>query len=273
MRKSAEDILASYVDALRSIIYINHFDFLVIDELLKKIGQGVKFVEYNNALGALDFYTKEPKNEYDLESFLKTVMDEGFDHNMFIVLKDIHHEMNDIKIISLLKRIAEDNLYRDNYSCTVFIVSSQIVIPAELENYITVFDIPLPGNEEILSIVNDFVDDLEIQVPEEVLNEISLSFKGLNEFQIKQILNLAYQDGGCIDMDDKQLILEEKEQFIKKAGMLEIVRFKETINDIGGLEILKDWLKKKKNIFDNLDKAIKFGVDIPKGILIVGMPG
>ena len=66
--------------------------------------------------------------------------------------------------------------------------------------------------------------------------------KGLNEFQIKQILNLAYQDGGYIGEKDKYLILQEKEQFIKKSGMLEMVNFKESIDDIGGLENLKSWL-------------------------------
>ncbi len=55
--------------------------------------------------------------------------------------------------------------------------------------------------------------------------------------------------------------------------MLEIVSFNETIDDIGGLENLKEWLKKKAKVFSNLDKAIKFGVDIPKGIMIIGMPG
>ena len=47
----------------------------------------------------------------------------------------------------------------------------------------------------------------------------------------------------------------------------------ETIDDIGGLENLKEWLYKKECIFNQLDKATKFGVDIPKGIMIVGMPG
>ena len=55
--------------------------------------------------------------------------------------------------------------------------------------------------------------------------------------------------------------------------MLEIVNFTETIDDIGGLENLKEWLKKKAKVFANLDKAIKFGVDVPKGIMIIGMPG
>jgi len=273
MCKKFEDILASYIDALHPIIYINHFDFKVIDETLAKVAQGSKIVEFNNALGAIDFYTKSPTFECDLESFLKLSMDDGFENEIFIVLKDIHKNLNEPKIIALLKRIAEDNLYRDDYHATIFIVSSKTVIPFELENYITVFDIPLPTNVEIMNIIEEFEKDLNIVVEEDVKNDIALSFKGLNEFQIKQILNLAYQDGGYIDAKDKLLILKEKEQFIKKTGMLEIVSFNETIDDIGGLENLKEWLKKKAKVFSNLDKAIKFGVDIPKGIMIIGMPG
>ena len=142
-----------------------------------------------------------------------------------------------------------------------------------LEDLITVFDLPLPTVSEIKNIMIEFTKDLDIQVLEDVLSEIALSFKGLNEFQIKQILNLAYQDGGVLDFDDKQLILSQKEQLIKKAGLLEMIPVHETIDDIGGLENLKEWLYKKECIFNQLDKATKFGVDIPKGIMIVGMPG
>lgn len=211
--------------------------------------------------------------ECSSEQFLKLTMDDGFEHETFLILKDIHEELRNPKVIALLKRIAENDLYKDNYSATILIQSETIVIPRELENYITVFDIPLPTTAEILEIIHGFIADMQIPVEEDTINDIALSFKGLNEFQIKQILNLAYQDGGCIDKEDKLLILKEKEQFIKKAGMLEIVNFSETIDDIGGLENLKDWLQRKAYIFSNLDKAIKFGVDVPKGIMIIGMPG
>lgn len=273
MKRSTVNILASYIDALHPIIYINHFDFKVIDDAIARVGKGVKCVEFNNALGIVDFYNKSPMKECDLEQFLKLTMDDGFEQETFIVLKDVHGELNSPKIISLLKRIAENNLYNDEYSATIFILSETTVIPKELENYITVFDIPLPTTSEILTIINDFVADMDIVVDQEAIDEIALSFKGLNEFQIKQILNLAYQDGGCIDKDDKLLILKEKEQFIKKSGMLEIVNFSETVDDIGGLENLKEWLARKAKVFANLDKAIKFGVDVPKGIMIIGMPG
>lgn len=273
MKHSTVDILSSYVDALRPIIYINHFDFKVIDDAIKQIGSNVKIVEFNNALGLINFETKSPMLECDLEQFLKLTLDDGFEQETFLVLKDIHKELDNPRIISLLKKISEDNLYNENYNTTIFIISDTVVIPSELENYITVFDIPLPAIADILTIINEFISDLKIEVKQDIINDIALSFKGLNEFQIKQILNLAYQDGGCIDEEDKLLILKEKEQFIKKVGMLEIVNFSETVDDIGGLENLKEWLQRKAKIFANLDKAIKFGVDVPKGIMIIGMPG
>ena len=273
MKRSAENILASYIDALHPIIYINHFDFKVIDAAIAHVGQGAKCVEFNNALGLVDFKTKSPMKDCSLEEFLKLTMDDGFEQQTFLILKDVHRELDNPKVIAYLKRIAENNLYNENYSATIFIISEVTVIPRELENYITIFDIPLPTIDEIRGIIRAFITDMEIKVDADTIDEIALSFKGLNEFQIRQILTLAYQDGGCITRGDKALILKEKEQFIKKSGMLEIVNFSESIEDIGGLENLKDWLYRKAFIFRELDKAIKFGVDVPKGIMIIGMPG
>lgn len=273
MRKNTVDMLANYVEALHPVIYIKNFDFKVIDDAISRIDPNVKCVEFNNALGLINFKTKAPMEECDLEGFLRLVIDEGYDQQTFIILKDIHSELKNPKIIALLKRIAEKALYDEDYYATIFIISEVTVIPPELEDYITVFDIPLPTTSEILNIIHGFIKDMDISVKEDVVDEIALSLKGLNEFQIKQILNLAYQDGGRIDKDDKSLILQEKEQFIKKSGMLEIINFSENINDIGGLENLKKWLNRKAKIFANLDKAIKFGVDVPKGIMIIGMPG
>lgn len=282
MNNNTVNLLASYVEALYPIIYINHFDFKVIDDIIASIAGDRKIVEYNNGLGSVDFKTKSAMSamqECGLTKFLNDVkddgydQDDGYDHSTLIVLKDVHNQLDDPAVISLLKYIAERNLYNDEYSASIFIVSSKLHIPEELEDLITVFEIPLPDDSEIRNIILEFAQDLDIDIAEDVLNEITISFKGLNEFQIKQILNLAYQEGGCLDFYDKQLIFREKEQLVKKAGLLEMILVREDINDIGGLENLKDWLGKKERIFNQLDKAIKFGVDIPKGMMIVGMPG
>ena len=274
MEKTTVNRLASYVDALRPIIYMSHFDSQVIDEDIKQIREGASCVEFNNALGAIDFLDKQQLQECNLEQFLLHNLDEGFDQPTFLILRDIHKELQENpQVVALLKIIAEKAMYVEGCSTTIFIVSETVVIPQELENYITVFDIPLPVLTEIQEQIRQFIADLQIAVDDDIIRELAVSFKGLNEFQIRQILNLAYQDGGCIDREDKQLILSEKEQLIKKSGMLEMIRYSSSLEDIGGLEHLKTWLQRKAKIFANLDKAMTFGVDMPKGVLIVGMPG
>lgn len=274
--------LASYVDAFRPIIYINHFDFLEVKAVICSLNPSATCIEFDNATGrgrvSQDSKFSEPEPEsIGLYEFLDSVKDEGYDQETFLILKDVHNqicgEQRDFSIISLLKYISERTLYADDYHTTVFILSDVVAIPHELENYVTVVDYPLPDLKEIVTIVKTFAKDLEISVDESIVDTIALSLKGLTAFQITQILNLAYQNGGDLRKEDEPLIIEEKEQFVKKSGMLEIIRVKENVDDIGGLEILKDWLAQKAKIFSNLDQALKFGVDLPKGILIVGKPG
>ena len=127
---------------------------------------------------------------------------------------------------------------------------------------------------EIERIITDYVQDFQIpEIKDDVFNELVVSFKGLSDFEIRQILNLAYQQSGIIDAKDKNLVLNEKEQIIKKSGILEILPINSKMNDVGGLVNLKKYLHNKSSIFNNLGEARKFGIDLPKGILIVGMPG
>lgn len=94
MKNSARDLIASYIDALYPIIYINHFDFKIIDEIIADITDNRKIVEYNNGLGIVDFKTKSTMKECDLYNFLNLVKDDGYEHAMFIVLKDVHNQLD-----------------------------------------------------------------------------------------------------------------------------------------------------------------------------------
>lgn len=266
--------LTSYIEALRPIIYIPTFDFNAFDKLISEINisTNIKIYEYNDGLGYVNFNTKLLVTSYSIEQFL-SLFTTSNNLSAFLVLKDIHHHLYDPKVISLLKTIALKNIYTENYSVTIFIVATKQIIPVELEKLITVFDTPLPGKQDIIKIIKTFAVDNQLEIEDAIIDELSLYLKGFSEFEIIQILDLAYQSSGAIEKKDLKLVLEEKEQIIKKTGMLEILSYNETINDIGGLEILKKWLSNKGEIFKRLDEAMKYGVDIPKGIMIVGMPG
>lgn len=116
MKKSSRELLASYIDALYPIIYINHFDFKVIDEMIADIVEDRKILEYQNGLGAVDFENKALEQECDLSGFLHVIKDDGYSSSILLVLKDVHDELKKPEIISLLKYIAERNMYNEDYN-------------------------------------------------------------------------------------------------------------------------------------------------------------
>jgi SpoVK/Ycf46/Vps4 family AAA+-type ATPase len=69
------------------------------------------------------------------------------------------------------------------------------------------------------------------------------------------------------------MILRQKKGMVKKSGLVELIDTPESLDSIGGLDDLKNYLKEKANIFHNLSEALKYGVSMPKGVFLVGMPG
>lgn len=273
--------LTNYIEALRPIIYLEHFDFHMTDELISEASKrvkGTKVIEYNDAYGCVYFDTKIPMSaEITLKSFLEIFAEES--GNIFLVLKDMHNALDktsslyDPKIIALLKSVAMKRMFSDDCNITIFLVSPVLVLPKELEKIITVFNIPLPNEDEVKQILTDYEESYNTEIKTEDKNDIVLSLKGLTEFEIRQILFLAYSQSGNFDRSSIKLVLREKEQIIKKSGIVEIISSNLDMNAVGGLENLKKYLNDKSKIFSNLGEAQKFGIDLPKGILIMGMPG
>src|ERR1019366_8105511 len=68
-----------------------------------------------------------------------------------------------------------------------------------------------------------------------------------------------------------EIVAREKAQAVKKNGLLELIEAKESLDSIGGLDVLKEWLLKRRNAFSQ--RAIEYGLPTPKGLLIIGIPG
>ncbi|MEI0566566.1 AAA family ATPase [Brachyspira pulli] len=280
MRNELKEKLIEYIEALRPIIYINHFDFKKIDNIIFDASSGYKVYEWVNSSLACEWIKDEEEDKInkcpsnvggDLKSFLK--MKHNTKLKYFIVLKNINEYLKDPEVISWILDIAYKRMNDDDYHVTIFIVSTVFYIPSEIEKYTTILDIPFPTENDINFILDEYIKTYNLKIEDIEKLELISSLKGLSEFEIRQILNLAYNKGGTLSLEDKTLILQEKEQTIKKSGIVEIVNYKGGLDNIGGLDNLKEYIRVKAKIFENLGKAIKFGVDIPKGILLVGLPG
>lgn len=264
--------LTTYVEAKRPILYIRHYDYKEIDRMLeegiKNIENGVIY-EYRS-LGEVNFKNKKVDQEkIDLLQFLDKHFVEGMNRKVFLLLKDVDNELANPEVIALVKKMSETAVYNMGYNMTIIIVSQNVQVPKELENYISIVEIPKLNTYEIEDYIREVAIERGLQINENDIGEIAISLKGLSKWYITQILNMM----DTISTSNIQKIIKEKGQIIKKSGILELIDFKEKISDIGGLENLKDWLDNKAKIFRRLDEAKKFGVDTPKGLLLVGMPG
>ena len=274
-----EEKLGNYVDAGFPILYINSFEENKANDLIKRIIGKRKALEWNAALGVCNFHSGERETVISLKEYLHSIIDTGLEDELnrrVLVLKDVHYYLNpdnpeSTEVIALLKYISLKII--QGLDTTIILVSSVLRIPVELEKFITVLEPEYPDEKEISDIVKQFCKINQIEVSEELIEEMSLALKGLTEFEIISILRMAYATDGKLSRKDLIFVTEQKEQMIKKSGILEMILDKKSFNEIGGLENLKDWVERKKIVFKNIPKAKDFGVDIPKGMLIAGVPG
>jgi len=66
-------------------------------------------------------------------------------------------------------------------------------------------------------------------------------------------------------------LLENKRRIIQQSGIMELVLDYTGCDQLGGMENLKHWLKRRESAF-GLD-AISSGVGLPKGVLVMGIAG
>ena len=271
-----ETNLVKYLRARRPIIWVNSGDYKEIDTIVKEATKDYKdkaIYEYR-ALGAVDFETKlKEENVTDLYNFLDTLYSEGIKTNVFLLIKNAEEEMKNAKNIAYIKKIAETRYSSPDYNFTIIVVSETETVPKELEKFTSILDIPNMSKDEIEKYILKFSKDNNIKVDEKDIGEVAISLKGLTKLEIDHVLNMIIESKNNISISGRDIIIKEKGQIIKKSSILEIIDFKEKIEDIGGLEGLKEWLKSKAQVFRRLDEAKKFGVDTPKGVLLVGMPG
>lgn len=271
--KTFKSKLLRYSDAGFPIIYLYTFEEDKVDTIIKEVNCVKEIYEWNETNGYIDFETKTPMIEdCTLEMMLNQLKTQEMLDRKIILLKDMNAYLEDPKIVSKIKGMAR--MINQGVDATIIIISNILVIPKELEKFITILEMDYLNSDEIKKIILKFIKDNKLDfVKDSLVDELAVAFKGLTEFEVNNLLALSYADDGELTRQDLRLIFDQKQQMIKKAGILEMIPLKETIDDIGGLENLKEWFIRKAKVYKNIDKAKQYGVDMPKGVLIAGVPG
>lgn len=159
----------------------------------------------------------------------------------------------------------------------VIFVSPSLVLPDDLQKDVTIVDFDLPSFSEIKAVLDEMIyanqrsGRIVIDLKEDEKERLVKAALGLTLHEAENAFARAMVEDGRLDVNDVDVIMEEKRQIIKKSGILEFIKSDLKMEDVGGLENLKRWLKKRNKSW--LDSAQKYGLPAPKGVLITGVPG
>lgn len=188
------------------------------------------------------------------------------------VLRDFHPFLKEPSIVRRLRDLGHE-LRKTKKS--LILLSPVQKVPPELEKSISAMVYwELPTRPEIEQIARRLVTQAPEETQQQVqsnpafLEKVVESALGLTEVEAENVFAKSMVRTRTFDI---ATILDEKKQIIRKSGLLEYYEQTEDVDAIGGLEILKDWLAKRRHAFSN--RARDFGLPLPKGILLIGVPG
>ena len=168
-----------------------------------------------------------------------------------------------------------DELKNSIHPKNIVLISPSVILPDDLQKDVSIVEFGLPVLEEVRAVLDEMIEmnqgKIEISLTEQEKLQICHGALGLTLQEVENALARAMVERGKLSIEELSVILDEKNQVIKKTGILEFVKSDLNINDVGGLENLKRWLLKRNKSWS--DNAAKYNLPAPKGVLITGVPG
>jgi SpoVK/Ycf46/Vps4 family AAA+-type ATPase len=185
-----------------------------------------------------------------------------------VLLRDLqlHLDQTDPMLVRRLKdtlRVAKTNGH------ALILLGCRLKLPPELEHEITHVDFSLPDPARLGVVLDGILKSAKLKNVNEVVREAALqSALGLTTTEAENAFALSVVETKGID---HKIVAREKARTLKKNGLVEVVEATTSLDDIGGLGLLKEWLTRRAGAFS--ESAKSYGLPAPKGLLIVGIPG
>lgn len=184
------------------------------------------------------------------------------------IFKDLHPFLDDPSTVRWLRDAIAS--FKRGSEKNIILMSPYQKIPLELEKDVVVIDFPLPTLDELDHVLSQHLhkgQKLAAGAREKLLK----AALGLTKDEAEKVYRKAQVKAKRLTESEVDIVLSEKQQLIRRNGILEFIEEDETIDSIGGLEELKRWLRQRSNAFT--EAAREYGLPQPKGMLILGVPG
>jgi hypothetical protein len=152
-------------------------------------------------------------------------------------------------------------------------------LPDSLRSHATIVRLPPLRFEDYRALVERIVREqsarMTVKVELSAAERVRLiqNLSGLSLVEAEKVLNQLIIDDGCLRAADVERALEAKRKMVQQDGLLEYWPAEEGMSDVAGLNGLKAWLAKRRNIVADPLRATDFGLSFPRGVLLLGVPG
>lgn len=282
MNSSISTEIETLVRARYPILYVLSSEEMrtqaVIMEIARK--RQKKVFEWSHSTGIVPAGTsiQSQKNRNPATKDPITALDQVIEHvePAIFIFKDLHPFLvkGNFAVIRKLKEIA---LHLKNSFKTIVLISPTQEIPAELEKEITLINFPLPARGDLNELLNRIIADLHrhkqvsIDLDDAGRERLLQAALGLTLSEAENVFAKIIVKYARLSAEDVHEVLAEKQQIVRKSGLLEYCETSEDFAQVGGLGVLKDWLNKRAAAFT--DEARAFGLPAPRGILMLGVQG
>lgn len=260
--------IMNYVRAGYPGIYIVSNEESRVEGELKAVAENLKYrlFAWSVVDGIVDTADGSVQNHQDPQEILTALAD--LPENSVILLRDFHQFMETPN--PMLTRMLKDVMrIGKTKGRVIVIVACRLVLPPELERDFVVLEFELPGKDELGAVLDNIAKSARKKKPDADQRDRLLDAAcGLTSMEAENAFALSVIESGALA---PAVVSREKASAVKKNGVLEICAVSETLDSIGGLDLLKTWLVRRKDAFGR--KAVEYRLPCPKGLLIIGIPG
>ncbi|CDQ41911.1 AAA family ATPase [Virgibacillus salexigens] len=269
---SGIDEINMLISARRKAILIETYEEQRVQKDLKEIitNRQMGAVTWSITGGGFDLIeeTKSEKFNFSDPIKLMNAIKNSEEQNVFI-LKDFHDIWTNYQAKRALRDVLEKN---DEVYKPIIFLSPFISIPAELEKLITTVRYELPSRAQVieqLEGLNNFLITNDLPVAEGREREAIIhSLVGMTKTEINNVLKKSVSKHKKISLEE---ITAEKEQVIRKTGLLEYITKLGDMKNVGGMDIFKDWISDAYYAF--APEAREYNIDPARGVIMAGFPG
>ncbi len=257
-----------YIRAGYPALYIVSSEEQRVEAELKAVAQELQFTlhVWSVVEGLMDTATGHHVPANDPLEVLQAI--HKLKEKSILLLKDFHLFLLDPNPL-LVRRFKDALLEAKTTGKTLVILGCRLLLPPELERELVVIDFALPNKTQLEPVLNGILasanlDPLSAEARDKVLDAAT----GMTTMEAENAFALSVVEQGRINPG---VVAREKALTIKKNGLLEIITPRESLNSIGGLDILKQWLVQRQHAFG--PEARAYGLPTPRGLLILGLAG